>query len=142
MDYLNEAFGGFAPHLDTDAAVKFVLNVILMDDRLDELALLLTEGHDIGGIEGDPGWILERRDLVEGSNLTGYTEWPDWARFRAFVDSDGYELAHPEFFMDKATFYRYALAALQSYVKINPGKMASTAEALAKATSFLRSWKC
>jgi hypothetical protein len=62
VDYFAKAFGGFDPSGDPDAALKFVLNAILMDNRLDELSSIVTDGHEIGALEGEPGWTLERRD--------------------------------------------------------------------------------
>ena len=59
MDYLKAAFGGFAPHRDEDAAVKFVLNVVLMDNRVQELVELVVDGSPFGGIEGD-AWVDAR----------------------------------------------------------------------------------
>ena len=69
MDYLQQAFGGMNPQADQDAAVKFALNAILMDARLRELSCLLIDGHDIGGVEGEPGWIIERRDTGPAGKL-------------------------------------------------------------------------
>ncbi len=115
MDYFKDAFGGFAPHIDNDAAVKFALNMILMDRMLSELEALLTDGHDIGGIEGEPGWMLERRDASKMGNAQGYEHWPVGASFLATVDVTAYELAHPEFYMDKATFCSYVRKAIDVY---------------------------
>jgi len=36
--YLQEAFGTFAPHTDKEAAVKFALDLVLAEDRLDDQA--------------------------------------------------------------------------------------------------------
>jgi len=115
LDYFKDAFGGFAPHIDNDAAVKFALNMILMDRMLSELEALLTDGHDIGGIEGEPGWMLERRDASKMGNAQGYEHWPVGASFLAAVDVTAYELAHPEFYMDKATFCSYVSKAIDVY---------------------------
>jgi hypothetical protein len=98
--------------------VKFALNSLLLDARLDELASLLTEGDQIGGIEGEPGWMLERRDV--GNNMPGYAAWPAGAHFRAFVDPDFFEMAHPEFYMSRDKFQRYVTTALGAYLRVNP----------------------
>ena len=120
MSYFNTAFGGFAPHRDEDAAVKFILNVILMDRQFDALAELVMDGSRLGAIEGEPGWKLERRDDSDEGNTLAYSGWPSGARFRAYVDPQGYELAHPECFMDRATFFRYLRPALSAYIDANP----------------------
>lgn len=126
MNYLDPAFGGFMPHKDRDAAAKFVLNVILMDHRIDELASIATEGHAIGAIEGEPSWRLERRDLdPQIAKSPSYSSWPTYARFRAYVDATGYELAYPEFFMDRATFDRLVARALEAYVRANESMSSS-----------------
>jgi hypothetical protein len=121
MSYLNEAFGGFDPRNDVDAAVKFVLNLILMDVRFDELKQLLTEGHQVGALAGDPGWVLERRDEgYDDPSLDG-AAWPDAARYRAFVDPRGYELAHSEYYMSKSEFREYVTKAINAYAARHPG---------------------
>jgi len=88
MDYLDLAFGAFNPQLDKDAAVKLALNVILMDERFRELSCVITDGHEIGAIEGEPGWIIERRDSGPSGEMPGYAHWPKNARFHARVDPD------------------------------------------------------
>lgn len=123
MDYFKEAFGGFSPPHDADGAVKFALNALLMDHRTDELVPLLTDGHDIGGVEGDPGWIMERRDVGESGNMPGYLNWPAGKYFRAHVDDDAFKLGFPEFFMDRDTFHKYVSMALRAYVQLNPEKL-------------------
>lgn len=130
MDYLNLAFGSFAPHLDVDAPVKFALNSLLLDARLDELAALLTERDPVGGIEGDPSWILERRDV--GNNMPGYATWPSGASFRAFVDPDFFEMAHPEFYMSRNTFQMYVTKALNAYLQFNPNSIGLLAKVSSK----------
>ncbi|MCA7976823.1 hypothetical protein LGM57_10880 [Burkholderia cepacia] len=112
MDYFNEAFGGFNPESDKDAALKFSLCVLVLDSRMQELLQLIEGANDIGGVEGDPGWIIERR---EGDDVVGYEEWPNGAEFRAFVDPNEYSLSHPEFFVDRQTFIRYVVALMKVY---------------------------
>ena len=116
MDYFKAAFGGFAPHKDEDAAVKFALNAVLMDDRLQELAEFVVEGGPFGGIEGEPGWILERRDLPDEGNEEAYPDWPADASFKASVDEDAYRLQHAEYFMSRKTFMKYLVQAIDAYV--------------------------
>ena len=120
MDYLYRAFGDFKPQLDQDAAVKFVISIILMDERFDDLGCLLTDGHEIGGIGGDPGWIIERRDTGPSGDKPGYANWPDDARFHVHVDAKGYELAYPDMFMKENEFYEYVKKGLQAYIIANP----------------------
>lgn len=117
MDYFTEAYGGFDPRHDKDAAIKFSLDVLMADHRLDELALLLSSDKQFGGVEGEPGWIIECRNDGERE---GYESWPDDARFRAYVDPDSYLLAYPEFFADRATFLRYVQAIVPVYKRRHP----------------------
>ncbi|MGV1838524.1 hypothetical protein ACQZ6C_27500 [Rhizobium rhizogenes] len=123
MDYFEEAFGGFEPHIDEDAAVKFALSIILMDRRLPELSHLVTDGDQIGGMEGEPGWIIERRDEGLG-DVSYYANWPENTRFHAYVDPDVYHLVHPGIFMDTATFHNYVRKGLDAYLKVNPSEAA------------------
>ena len=116
MDYFKAAFGGFAPHRDEDAAVKFALNVVLMDNRVQELAELVVDGSQPGGMEGEPGWILERRDVSDEGNEAAYPAWPADARFKATVDVDAYELQYPEYFMNREVFMKYLVPAIDAYV--------------------------
>lgn len=136
MDYFKAAFGGFAPHRDEDAAVKFALNVVLMDNRLQELAELIVDGSQLGGIEGEPGWMLERRDDADEGNEAAYPGWPAGARFKATVDEDAYTLQHPEYFMSREAFMKYLVPAIDAYVAADPSRVvAPTVIALRKAIS-------
>jgi hypothetical protein len=118
-DYFNEAFNGFDPRTDKDAAMKFCLNAVLMDRRFADLQGLLTDETDLGGIAGEPNWIIERRDEGE---IKGYEAWPEFARFRAFVDPGSYELAYPEFFCDKFTFEKFVSSGIRAYCDRHPDK--------------------
>ncbi|MBX9432003.1 hypothetical protein ACI2VK_08020 [Ralstonia nicotianae] len=122
MDYFKAAFGGFAPHKDEDAAVKFALNAVLMDDRLQELAEFVVDGSQFGGIKGEPGWILERRELADEGNEEAYPGWPAGARFKASVDEDAYRLQHAEYFMSRETFMKYLVQAVDAYVAAEPAR--------------------
>lgn len=117
MDYFGEAFGGFRPDSDRGAALKFSLCIIALDNRVDELLRLVEGCNNLGGIEGEPGWIIERR---EGEDTLGYEKWPNDARFRAYVDPDCYSLLHPEFFADRRTFFRYVGELARVYKNHHP----------------------
>lgn len=116
MDYFKEAFEGFAPHKDQDAALKFSLNVIAMDERFEELSKLMAPS-DLGGMEGEPGWGIERR---ENGETLGYEDWPTTANYRAYVDPEFYCLEHPLFFSDEATFNGYVAALVKAYASRHP----------------------
>ena len=134
MDYFKSAFGGFAPQRDEDAAVKFALNVVLMDDRLRELTELIVDGSQFGGMEGEPGWTLERRDDADEGNEAAFPGWPTGARFKASVDQDAYRLEHPEYFMSREAFMKYLVRAIDAYVAAEPSRAtASSVVALRKA---------
>lgn len=115
MDYLQQAFGGLNPQTDKDAAVKIALNAILMDGRLHELSCLLINGHDIGGVEGEPGWIIERRDTGPSGEIPYYAEWPINTCFHVHVESKVFELGYPDMFMDDHEFRRYVGRAMVAY---------------------------
>ncbi|MEH6461362.1 hypothetical protein [Chitinimonas sp. JJ19] len=136
-DYFKTAFGGFAPHRDEDAAVKFALNVVLLDNRLDELVEVVVDGSQLGGIEGDPGWMLERRDVADEGNEAAYPGWPVGARFKASVDEDAYRLQHPEYFMSYEGFMKYLALAIDAYVAADPArKTTPSVVALRNAVMF------
>ena len=117
MDYFKDAFGGFDPHLDADAALKFSLDGIFADDRLEDLVALVSADSEIDGLEGEPGWIIEKRG---GAQTQGDETWPSNAYFRSFVDPDSYRLSHPEFFCDRATFISYIIAIADVFSSRNP----------------------
>jgi hypothetical protein len=119
VDYFQAAFGGFAPQDDEDAAIKFILNCILVTERFDILPSLIQEDHPIGRLEGDPEWTLQRRDVSKEA-FPAFGDWPAGSRFCAYVDPSSYELAHPKFFMDRSTFMGYLRAALKAYAEANP----------------------
>lgn len=130
MDFLTEAFGGFDPQCDEDAALKLSLNALLLDNRSHDLLKLVKGGNRFGGVEGVPGWIIERR---EGSELAGYENWPGSARFRAYVDPTQYALAYPEFYADTPTFMRYVRAIVTVYEKRRPECSSTTQQILKEA---------
>jgi hypothetical protein len=99
VDYFQEAFGGFDPQSDSDAAFKLVLDVIAADVRLADLASLISKESDISGLEGEPGWLLESRGTAD-------PDWPATASFRAYVDPAAYALLHSEAFLEASAFYR------------------------------------
>lgn len=122
MDLFNKAFGNeFEPHLDKDAAIKFILNCLLMGHELDRLIELLDTSLEIGCIEGEPGWELERVEDKD-RNLPGYSNWPEWAYYRAAVDPDSYQLSYPEAYYGTAEFMSFLKKALDAYLEQYPGK--------------------
>ncbi len=116
MDYFREAFGGFAPQSDYDAALKLGLDSLLADERIDELLTLLSAVGQLDGVEGEPGWIIERRTEKRSSSGS----WPAGSVFRAYVDPSSYTLKHPEFYCDRPTFYRYVNSVVTVYAKRHP----------------------
>lgn len=134
MDYFNDAFGDFDPQGDPQAAVKFIINSILMDDRLEELTCLLTDGHDIGSVEGEPGWLVERRDTGPSGDAPGYADWPADANFRVFVDPDIFELAHPEQYMKIDEFHSCVRKGIDVYLIRNPLKVSMGKAVISRLT--------
>ncbi len=135
MDYFEDAFGGFEPQTDKDAAIKFCLNAILMDGRFEDLVRLSTDGEAVGGVEGCPGWLLEREDGADAGPPVASSNGRWDSRFGADVDPEAYALAHPEGVMERKAFLRYAKAALRAFVNRNPSR-ADAASALASLVSM------
>lgn len=131
MDFFQLAFGGFSAQTDPDAAVKFCLQVLAADHRLPSLSDLLTEGSEIGGIEGVPDWSLERRD--DGDTAPGYAAWPTGTQFRAFVDPDSYSLASPERFYTRAEFLSFVRAIVDAYAARYPERVDTLAPVVSAA---------
>jgi hypothetical protein len=117
MDYFREAFGGFNPLQDRDAALKFCLDALMADERLEDLERLIICDEGFGGVEGEPSWIIECR---AGYEITGYETWPDGASFRAYVDPSGYSLAYPESYFGKDTFYDYVKRIVSVFKNRHP----------------------
>lgn len=126
MEYFNTAFGGFAPLKDKDGAVKFALNAILMDNRVQELSQLVVDGNPLGGIEGEPGWILERRDVAD-DNKVAYANWPKGARFMASVEEEAFRLQHSRCFMSRDAFIKYLTPAIDAYISADPSRATAPA---------------
>lgn len=124
-------FSAFDPRTDADAAAKFALAAIGRGRarQLPDLAELMTEQSWLGGIEGEPGWSLERRD--DGDTMPGYATWPDGAKYRAYVDPQAYVLPQPEVFYDRAGFHRLVASMLAEFEARNPdqAEMAGTVRA-------------
>ncbi len=76
MDSLQENFEGFNPQVDQDTTIKSALSIIFKCERLRELSCLLTDRHEIDGIKGIPGWVIECRDTRLSGNMPGYFYWP------------------------------------------------------------------
>lgn len=123
-DYFNDAFDGFDPGADQDAAMKFCLNAVLMDRRFADLQVLLSDDAEVGGMAGEPGWVIEHRHADE---IAGDADWPAWSRFRAFVDPDNYVLGYPECFCNQAAFEKLLAAAIRAYCNRHPGRQQEVA---------------
>lgn len=130
-DYFRDAFGGFFPDSDKDAAAKFALNVLAMDDRIESLVKLLTEDDPVGTLGGEPNWELERRD--DGNTAVGYADWPRGAKYCAWVDPAAYPLEWPGRFYGKAEFHQLVRAILDAYLARNPRQ----AQQVAKVAALL-----
>jgi hypothetical protein len=133
MSHSKRPFVNFDPSVDRLAALKVAIDSILVDNRLDDLVELLTPDHRTGGLEGDPGWIVERKDRVD---THAYNEqWPEWASFRAFVDPAVYRIAEPECFLDRKSFLEVATPFLQAYARTYPVSETKIASLLAAFAS-------
>jgi len=130
-DYTPDAFGGFFPQSDEHAAAKFALNELAMDDRIDDLVELLTEGDPVGALGGEPCWQLDRRD--DGDTAIDYDTWPRGAKYRAWVDPEAYDLAYPERYYSKVEFHQLVRAIIDAYLARNPRQ----AEQVAKVAALL-----
>ena len=107
MDHLHAAFGAFEPQRDPLAALKFSVNVVLMDGRIDDLALMLQAGSPVGGLGGEPGWELDRVDR-------------DALEFVARVDREKFSLAHPVLRCNRAELLAVLDPMLAAYAAANP----------------------
>jgi hypothetical protein len=105
-----------------------------MDDRLEELASVLTDGHDIGGIEGEPGWIIERRDTGPSGKMQGYAEWPVGKNFRVHVDENSFSLRYPEQFLETEEFHDYVRKAMDAYLNHHSSNNSTVSLVLSKLT--------
>ncbi len=111
VDFYDEAYGGFAPHRDEHAAVKFALAALATRRQLARLEPLLADPMAVSGVMGEPGWELERR-YPHAPDPGTYAGWPAWADYRAYVDPEEYELAHPEAFYSARAFAGYLWVTL------------------------------
>jgi hypothetical protein len=110
----------FDPRVDPDGAAKFALSAICRGRarQMPQLIQLLSEGASLGGLEGEPGWSLERRD--DGNTMPGYAAWPPGAKYRAHVDPETYRLPQPEVFYDRAGFHALVGAMLDEFEAGHP----------------------
>ncbi|MFZ6742837.1 hypothetical protein ACO0LC_06425 [Undibacterium sp. JH2W] len=122
MDYYQSAFGKFNPQGDPHVAVKFILNILVSEERFSDLLCLLTDGNQIGALEGVPGWIIERRRINASGAIDYFSEWPKDAKFHAYVDPSEFELASPSMFMNEDTFHGFVRLAINAYSEKNTSK--------------------
>lgn len=122
MDLFEETFGSeFEPHLDENAAIKFILNSLMMDKTLDRLIEIFDLSLNIGCIEGEPGWELERIEDKD-RKLSGYSEWPDWAMYRVAVEPESYQLKYPEIYYRSDEFMAFVEKSLKVFSNKYPEK--------------------
>lgn len=129
MDTYPDIFLGLQPQKSPTAAIEFALLCATADNHIDLLRFVATDGHKFAGVQGQPGWLIERRDSSSPSGAPGYESWPVWASFRAYVEPEGYLLAHPEVYLGGEEFYGYLCKVLESYIRAN-GAKADLADAL------------
>lgn len=99
-----QAFGPYDPETDPLFAAKLIVAVMVADGHSGMLSALLDGAGEFETIEGEPGWVLERRGPLD--------DWPDWADFRAFLPPDAVASASPEVFVGRATLAAFLEAAL------------------------------
>ena len=105
-DFFNNAFG--APldiANDKDASLKIILDVLVHDQRWEDILNLITGSNGIGALGGEPGWLLTRRNHEAPSNE--YLNWPKDAMFRSQVDPTVLELGQPEAFYQESVFSEF-----------------------------------
>lgn len=107
-----DAFGGFDPRRDKDAALKLLLDALAADHRLEDLADFMRPTSTLEGIEGEPGWRLERHE--------GGGRGSENATFRASVDPAAYALKHPVFDCAGETLARYVHSIMTIYGERHP----------------------
>lgn len=117
---LSTIAGPFAPQHDSDAAAKFILDAIFQDERLDELADLITPHSPLAGLEGEPAWLLMKRSEGHAADTTADDGWPEKSEFRAFVDPQGYVLAYPTCYMQRADFEQLLGRAVRTFSELHP----------------------
>lgn len=122
MDLIRQAFGRFAPREDADAVVHFVLDLAIRDGRIAQLSALLDPNSKVGALEGDPGWLIERRDWAEDT-----AGWPPTADFRVWVDPRGFEFATQERKLSRAEFAATLRALTSAYLSEHPGSLEAKA---------------
>ncbi len=108
--------GEFAPQEDLDASVKFALNEIFSANRLKVLADLIGSDGELGAVEGEPGWILEKR-IFEYDGVEEHIAWPKDAEFFAHVNPESYQLKYPTFYMTRSQLYEYIAVAIQNCLR-------------------------
>ena len=96
MSLYPEAFGRYDPQGDPLFAVKLIVAVMVADGHSDMLAGLVDGTSEFETIEGEPGWVLERRATD----------------FRAWLPPELIESARPEVIVGRAALAAFLEAAL------------------------------
>ena len=98
-----EAFGPFDPENDPDFAIKLIVAVMVADGHEAMLAALIDGTGEFETIEGEPGWVLERRNPSD--------DWPSGLDFRARVGPEIMASGFPEVFVERSRLEAYLYAA-------------------------------
>ena len=112
ISLLRRAFPRFSPS-DLDAAMVFCLDVAICHNQANMIMQLIDPASNLGGVEGDPGWIIEKRR--DKNSPEYYDSWPTWAAYRVFLDPQAFEVDHPEYYAIEDEFLRCWETLLSAY---------------------------
>lgn len=93
---------------DVDAALKIILNVLVLDSRILELCEIFSQESPVVALEGEPGWRLELIEKENGLDINPSSS------ILAFVEPNEYFLSFPEFVCSVSEFSQYLIDGLKS----------------------------
>lgn len=124
QDLLVTVFPAFFSSDNRHAAMQFSIDALIRNGQIPHLALLLDSSSRIAAIEGDPGWVIERRKSLV--NSTAYASWPDDAMYRVFLEPEAYGVSYPECYASERES-QTCLSTLLTAYEMPPAVLVSSA---------------
>ena len=101
-------YSNWDSHHDVDAALKIILNTLVLDCRILELSEVFSPESPVVALEGEPGWELELLGKEPGLPIRLSSS------MQACIEPEAYFLSFPQFVCSVSEFSQYLIEGLNS----------------------------